>query len=415
MTKEAMKCPCFQHTSNGTGKYYITCKDGSRSDRQTFKSTDARKIHVEKNCMRSETGCKLFQPTSLQAEPYEDIPPPADPQPEEDEYSNAALITRDFDYSVLDQETADFVMSATATIMRIRSATVMAIGRELAPVRERLSNRRNGTWQQWCRSIGMSDDSATRYIRAFEWIMANNVDVQVADSIPSGLLFEASRPSAPKELQEQVLSGDITTRGEYIQLSEKLKQSEQEAQQLAQESEANRRWAEANANDLTMERKRLADREKDVRQLQATIDTLQRQSRDNGETESLKRQLADLREKLSATTQELVHQRAMTPLEVSAVTTKEVLSEADAERIKALEAENNALKQKARDDGSSLESIKIIRNNISRSMSSILPIFLAEAGAHTTEDDPVWKAMKAMVDDVTLIRDELTRILLENM
>ena len=391
MDKSQAKCPFFMLTSNGTGKYYIMCgKDESNKKRTAFKTTDARKAHFARHCMKSDNGCRFFRAETTD---MSDAVASEVPAVSADISSDQTLMTTatTFDFSVLDQDTAAFVMAATATIMRIQSATVMAIGRELAPVRERLANRRNGTWQQWCRSIGMSDDTATRYIRAYEWIISNSIDVQIADSIQTGLLFEASKPSAPQELQAQVISGDITTRQEYIKLEDQLKKAREEANE-------NRRWAEANANDLSVERRRMKERTDEIETLKQKLDLATRMSSNTNAEQ--RKHIADLEAALNKATNELDEARKQ-PIEM-AIQKVEVLSPADEARMMALAEENERLKQKSireHAEDKAMDEIRLIRSSLMRNMTPIYPLVLETAKSHRDAEDPVRKAIMALLDE----------------
>lgn len=152
---------------------------------------------------------------------------PEDRYTDETEQAPAAA----FDYSTVDTDTAAFLQDKEAKITQIRMMSVMAIGKELKEVHEKLANNKTGTFGAWCKSIGMSDQSAMNYIRAFEYIAKNFGNIEDADQIQPSLLFAISKPSAPKELQEKVLSGDITTHKQYKEMEQKLREAETKAQE----------------------------------------------------------------------------------------------------------------------------------------------------------------------------------------
>ena len=94
----------------------------------------------------------------------------------------------------------------------------MAIGKELKEAQDRLANNRTGTFERWVKSLNISDQTARNYIQAYEYVVQNLDNIESAEQIQPFLLFAISKPSAPQELQDAVLAGDITTHKEYQEL-----------------------------------------------------------------------------------------------------------------------------------------------------------------------------------------------------
>lgn len=120
-----------------------------------------------------------------------------------------------FDYSIVDAETAAYLQEKIKKINEIRIKSVIDLGRELKEAHDRLANHYKGTFGKWCESIGLSRDSGNNYIRAYEYVAENFGNLTDAEKLQPSLLFAVSKTTAPKELQEQVLSGDITTHKQY--------------------------------------------------------------------------------------------------------------------------------------------------------------------------------------------------------
>jgi len=133
-----------------------------------------------------------------------------------------------FDYSKVDNDTAAFLRDKELRITQIKFISAYAIGKELKEVKERLAHHYHGTFGKWCESIGITDRTARNYINAFEYVRKNFPNIDDAEKIQPSLLFAISKPSAPLELQQAVISGDITTHKQYKELEEKLKKAEQE-------------------------------------------------------------------------------------------------------------------------------------------------------------------------------------------
>lgn len=138
-----------------------------------------------------------------------------------------------YDYDALAPELAKSLMRHASQIMHIKVRTVYDIGLELKCAHAELSNHRNGTFGQWCESIGISRDSATNYMRGYEFIAENFGNIEDAAGIQPSLLFAASKPSAPPELAQAVIEGDITKHKDYIAALDKLKEAEQNRAHLA--------------------------------------------------------------------------------------------------------------------------------------------------------------------------------------
>ena len=442
MTKQDAACRCFVQISNGSNAYYITCQSTHDNDgkRTMFKSTTARLAHFNRYCMKRANGCHLYQPEAFDGTVVS--PPPINDtgasSTSSSDASSAQAITSSsgspytphddtnlipldaphqdiaaFDYAELDQETADIAMTASANIMRIRTASVVAVGRELSPVRERLASKRSGTWQAWCRSIGMSEDTAMRYIRAFEWVSTNFDDPQIADNIQTSVLFRASAPSAMPALQEMVRTGDITTSKEYQELEQQLRTLQDENRQLATRVDDSERWANANAEDLKLERKRLSDREAELGRLKESLEKMKVSAAVN-DSASLRAKIRELEDALRRKSEQLAKAQA-DPIEM-AVKTIEVMPAAEAERMRQLQAENESLKELQDNIGEltgDLKIINIVRNNMMKNITPVYPVFLDLHKRHQEPKDPVRLKLLEIIRDIDAIAADLREKLKE--
>lgn len=131
-----------------------------------------------------------------------------------------------FDYSELDKDTIDALKMIENEITRIKTQTVYDIGSYLKIANETLAKAGHGTFGSWCESIGFSRQSAQNYIQAYDFICRNFDRPDQAIDIQPSLLFAASKPSAPPELQQAVVDGDITKHKDYIKAMEELKRAE---------------------------------------------------------------------------------------------------------------------------------------------------------------------------------------------
>lgn len=218
-----------------------------------------------------------------------------------------------FDYSLLDSDTATFLQEKANRITEIRIKSVVAIGKELKEAHDKLANNKNGTFESWVESLGISHKTSRNYINAYEYILKNFQHIEDAEKIQPSLLFAVSKPSAPKELQEAVLSGDITTHKQYKELECKLKEVEH-AKKIAESQlnnvnvikqqleEQNRRlanekhMAENEIQRLTkqLEQAKLSGNAEEVKNLQIALKALEDEiTKLKNDKESLQKQLKD--------------------------------------------------------------------------------------------------------------------------
>lgn len=145
-----------------------------------------------------------------------------------------------FDYSTVDKDTGAFLQEKASKITEIRIKSVVAIGKELKEAQDKLAshNKYEGSFQKWVESIGITPRTAYNYINGFDYVVKNFHNIEDAEHIQPSLLFAASKPSAPAELQEAVKSGDITTHKQYKELEKKLKEAEIELKDVRHLKEA---------------------------------------------------------------------------------------------------------------------------------------------------------------------------------
>ncbi|MDD4475915.1 MAG: hypothetical protein PHV95_09055 [Eubacteriales bacterium] len=110
----------------------------------------------------------------------------------------------------MDEQTSSFLQEKAKTISQIKIRTVHDIGLELSLAHKTLANHKSGTFGVWCESVGISLRTAENYIQAFDYITKNFRNIEDAVGIQPSLLFAASKPSAPPELAQAVMDGDIT-------------------------------------------------------------------------------------------------------------------------------------------------------------------------------------------------------------
>lgn len=142
----------------------------------------------------------------------------------------AEITTQSFNYSLVDDDTAQYLQDRQQTMKKIVSDNATKIGEQLYLGQQKLANFHNGgLFGQWVDSIGFARSNAYEYINRYRAV--RNLDspgeIEMFESLPKSLSYDISKPSAPKEAVEKVMNGDITTHKEYKELERKLKQSEE--------------------------------------------------------------------------------------------------------------------------------------------------------------------------------------------
>ncbi|PCF48998.1 hypothetical protein [Staphylococcus delphini] len=138
-----------------------------------------------------------------------------------------------FDYSLVDNETAEFLKEREYTINGIAEDARIKIGKELKKAKNKLANHHGGVFQKWIQSGGMSLDDAYYYINLNE--LSRNLDDTKKDNFlnaPKSLQKEVMKKNVPNDLKQKVLDGDITTHKEYKQLQKDKEELEQKNAQL---------------------------------------------------------------------------------------------------------------------------------------------------------------------------------------
>ncbi|MGP5095775.1 hypothetical protein [Staphylococcus equorum] len=143
-----------------------------------------------------------------------------------------------FDYSLVDDETAEFLKEREYTINGIAEDARLKIGRELKKTQDKLANHDKGIFYKWFESGGLNKNQVYYYINLVE--LSTNLDNIQKDNFlnaPKSLQKEVMKKNAPEDLKQEVLDGNITTNKEYQKLQKEKSQLESQLSQ-AQRSES---------------------------------------------------------------------------------------------------------------------------------------------------------------------------------
>ncbi|WP_199187206.1 hypothetical protein [Staphylococcus haemolyticus] len=150
-----------------------------------------------------------------------------------------------FDYSLVDNEIAEFLKEREYTINGIAEDARIKIGRELKKAQDKLANHDKGIFYKWFESGGLNKHQVYYYINLVE--LSTNLDNIQKDNFlnaPKSLQKEVMKKNAPEDLKQKVLDGDITTHKEYKQLQKDKEELEQQNAQLQSQVEQAQRSEE---------------------------------------------------------------------------------------------------------------------------------------------------------------------------
>ena len=149
------------------------------------------------------------------------------------------LMINDFDYSVLDVTTKEFLEERANIIYGIQNKSAYEIGKQLAQAQEKLSAKGYGCFEEWYRGLGFKTTKAYEYINHFKFVSSQNEEtrIEMFERLPKTLQAQVSKPSANPEVNQAVFDGDVKTRKEYKELENKFKLSQQANELLRGENE----------------------------------------------------------------------------------------------------------------------------------------------------------------------------------
>lgn len=162
----------------------------------------------------------------------------------------AAEVAEKFNYAVLTAELGDYLRHKEEQLRNEYMNFTANCGRIFAEAQEKLAKHgfgeNNGVFDKWISSMGFAKPTVYRMISVYNFRSSQietNEQAQLFDSLSKSLQYEVAKPSAPPELVEQVMNGDITTHKEYIKLKKELSEAQAEIEKLNREAdEADREY-----------------------------------------------------------------------------------------------------------------------------------------------------------------------------
>lgn len=172
----------------------------------------------DKDKLRSVVGEKSF--VEFMAAQKPELPP---------QLKEAADIADTFNYAVLSAELGDYLRHKEEQLKNEYMNFTANCGRIFAEAQEKLAKHgfgeNNGIFEKWITAMGFTKPTVYRMISIYNFRSSQietNEGQAVFDALPKTLQADIAAPSAPPQLVEQVMNGDITTHKEYIELKKQL-------------------------------------------------------------------------------------------------------------------------------------------------------------------------------------------------
>ena len=221
--------------------------------------------YPDKDKLRSVVGSRNFE-KFLEASKPAELPTV---QPE-----RAAEIAEKFNYAVLTAELGDYLRHKEEQLRNEYMNFTANCGRIFAEAQEKLAKHgfgeNNGVFEKWITSMGFKKSTVYEMIKIHQFRSSEirtNEQAQLFDSLSKSLQYEVAKPSAPPELVEQVMNGDITTHKEYIKLKKQLEETKENLEMSkddVQKAEERAEYAENISSKLSVKNSELEQRVKEL-------------------------------------------------------------------------------------------------------------------------------------------------------
>lgn len=147
-----------------------------------------------------------------------------------------------FDYSLVDNDTADFLRSCEYEMNGIAEDARVKFGKVLIKAREKLANHHGGVFQKWYESGGLDKHNVYYYMDLYE--SSRNLENSQRENFlkaPKTVQKKTMQKNTSEEIKEAVYSGDIKTNKEFIEAERKRKEAERKAEEYERQLEQAKR------------------------------------------------------------------------------------------------------------------------------------------------------------------------------
>lgn len=171
------------------------------------------------------------------------------------------LEQQEFDYSLVDNETATKLEKYEKQLNRIYNSYSIEVGEILYNAHEDLSNYGDGTFIKWAESKGIKKASVYNYINAYKFVqrLDKPEEKDTFLSQPKTLQYAMSKPSAKEEINQEVFNGNVKTSQEYKEMERKAKEYEQQLKKRDEQNAQLQSQVEQAQRSESIARKKLED------------------------------------------------------------------------------------------------------------------------------------------------------------
>mgnify|MGYP004570147901 CR=1 FL=1 len=199
--------------------------------------------------------------------------------------TQAAETAETFNYAVISAELGDYLKHKEEQLKNEYMNFTANCGRIFAEAQERLAKHgfgeNNGIFEKWITAMGFTKPTVYRMISIYNFRSSQietNEGQAVFDALPKTLQADISAPSAPPQLVEQVMSGDITTHKEYVELKKQLEAQMQRYSKALDENHSLHNENQSLRRDRANAMNRADEAEKRNAELEKYDDALQREN-----------------------------------------------------------------------------------------------------------------------------------------
>lgn len=170
-----------------------------------------------------------------------------------------------FDVAEVTTEVAEKLHKHEMTIRGIQSKAIYEIGEELKAAHDELANYNGGTFYAWCESIGIGVGTVKNIMNYHQMVSKNFTNRTMLEDLPRSLVYAAAKPSAPAELTQKVLDGEITTHKQWQEEMKAMKERAEQAERAKEEAERRAEQAEQANEALSEQYNEQAEQLQDLR------------------------------------------------------------------------------------------------------------------------------------------------------
>lgn len=161
--------------------------------------------------------------------------------------------TNNFDYSVLDSSTAEYLKDRENSMSKTLERTSEKLGEDLYKAQQKLADHNGGVFEEWYTALGFKSRNVYNFINRHKYVLQNlqdPSDLETFQELGSSLQIEMSKPSANPEINQKVFDGDIKTHKEYKELEKKYKEQQERLEKAESMTESTKNWFHDVSNKL---------------------------------------------------------------------------------------------------------------------------------------------------------------------